>query len=115
MSVRISCGLIEGEERFEADVARPVDAKVLDIPEALATMEAQIVQPDIVGWGATAAILLAMTVKARQMLVTPGKQDLQHGMEGRQRGLAGHQHPTPDERTDAAQEEPQLIDAERWR
>jgi hypothetical protein len=54
----------QGEERFEADVTFPIRAKVIDIPEALATMEAQVVQPDIVGWSATAAILFAMNVKA---------------------------------------------------
>ena len=47
-----------------------------------------------------------------QMLVTPGKQDLQDGMEVRQGGLAGHQHAPPDERADAAQDDSQLIDAE---
>ena len=40
------------------------------------------------------------------------QQDLQDGMEVRQGGLAGHQHPTPDEWADAAQDDPQLVDAE---
>ena len=46
------------------------------------------------------------------MLVTPGKQDLQDGMEVRQGGLAVHQHPTPDERADTTQDDTELVDAE---
>ena len=68
-------------------------------------------QPDSVRRGATAAVLPAMDMKAVQMLVTPGKQDLQDRMEVRQGGCAVHQHPTPDERADAAQDDPQLVDA----
>jgi hypothetical protein len=41
-----------------------------------------------------------------QMLVTPGKQDLQDGMQVCQGGRAAHQHPTPDERADATQDDP---------
>jgi hypothetical protein len=47
-----------------------------------------------------------MDVKTVQMLVTPGKQELQDGMEVRQGDRAGHQHPPPDERADAAQDDP---------
>ena len=55
-----------------------------------------------------------MNVETVQMLITPGKENLQDGMEVRQGGLAGHQHPTPDERADAAQDDAQLVDAEWW-
>jgi len=54
-----------------------------------------------------------MNMEAVQVLVTPGKQDLQDGMQVCQGGRTVEQHPTPDERTDAAQNDPQLIDAER--
>ena len=47
-----------------------------------------------------------------QMLVTPGKQDLQDGMEVRQGRIAAHQHATPDEWADAAQDDAELVDAE---
>jgi hypothetical protein len=60
-------------------------------------MEAQGVQPDIAGRGATAAVFPAMDIETMQMFVTPGKQDLQDGMELRQGSMAVHQHPTPDE------------------
>jgi hypothetical protein len=69
-------------------------------------MEAQVAQPDTAGRGTTAAILFAMNVKAMQMLVTSGKQDLQDGMQVHQDSIVADQHPTPDERTDAAQDDP---------
>ena len=50
-----------------------------------------------------------------QMLIAPGKQDLQQRMEVCEGGLAGHQHAPPDEWTDAPQDDPQLVDAERCR
>jgi hypothetical protein len=49
------------------------------------------------------------------MRITPGKQDLQDRMEVRQGGRTVHQHPTPDERADATQDDTQLLDAERHR
>jgi hypothetical protein len=52
-------------------------------------------------------------METMQMLVTPGKEDLQEGMEVCQGGLAGHQHPTPDERADITQDDTELVDAER--
>src|SRR5262245_33938773 len=51
-------------------------------------------------------------MKTVKMLIAPGKQDLQDRMELRQSRLAAYQHPTPDERADAAQDDPQLVDAE---
>jgi hypothetical protein len=54
-----------------------------------------------------------MDMEAVQMIVTPGKQDLQDGMEVRQGYLAAHKHPTPDERANAVQGNPELVDAER--
>jgi hypothetical protein len=47
-----------------------------------------------------------------QMLVTPGKQDLQDGVEVRQGGMARHEHATPDERAHAAQDDAALVDTE---
>lgn len=45
--------------------------------EALAAMETQIVQPDRVRRGATATVLPAMYMETVQMVVTPGKEDLE--------------------------------------
>jgi len=75
-------------------------------------MEAKVPQQDTLRRGPIAAVLPAMNMEAVQMFVTPGKQDLQDSMQVRQGGRAGHQHPTPDERADAAQDDPQLIDVE---
>ena len=47
-----------------------------------------------------------------QMLVTPGKQALQDGMEVRQGGMAVHQHATPDEWTNTTQDDAELVDTE---
>ena len=67
-------------------------------------------------WPADTAIFSRVSIHTQTpMPVTPGKQDLQHGMEMGQRGLARYQHPTSDERTDTAQDGSQLIDAETWR
>ncbi len=49
------------------------------------------------------------------MLVAPVKDDLEDGMEVRQGGIAAHEQSTPDERTDLAQDDTQLIDAGRFR
>jgi hypothetical protein len=100
------------EARFETELAFPVGAKVIHVSEPLATMQAKVPQQDAMRRCPTATVLSPMDIKPMQMLVTPGKQDLQDGMEMRQGGIAGHQHATPDERADATQEDAELIDAE---
>jgi hypothetical protein len=109
--ILMPCG--PGQQRFETDVALPVRTKVIHIPEALAAMEAQVVQPDIVSRGATAAVFPAVDMETMQMLIAPGKQDLQDGMELRQSRLAAHQYPAPDEWTDAAQDDMELVDTKQ--
>jgi hypothetical protein len=54
-----------------------------------------------------------MNVKAVQMLVTPGKHDLQERMQGRKGHSTPDKHPAPDEWTDAPEDEAELVDAER--
>ena len=99
-------------QELNRDIINVVAAEGIT-PEALATMEAQVMQPDRVGRGTITAVLPAMHIETVQVLVTPGKQDLQDSMEMRQGGLAVYQHPTPDERADVTQDNPQLIDTER--
>ena len=77
----------------------------------LATVEMQVAQHDVTRGSTTATVLSAVDVKTVQMLITPGKQDLQDGVEMRQRGLATDKHPAPDEWADASQDDPQLVDA----
>jgi hypothetical protein len=50
------------------------------------------------------------------MLATPVKDDLEDGMEVGQSGVAADEESTPDERTDLAQDDTQLIDTGwfRW-
>jgi hypothetical protein len=55
-----------------------------------------------------------MDMETVQMVITPSEQDLQDGVEMRQRGLATYKHPAPDEWADAAQDDPQLVDVERY-
>ena len=69
-------------------------------------------QPNSVGRGATAAVFRAMDIETVQMFVTPGKHDLQKHMQVRESHLTPDKHPAPDERADAAQDDPQLVDTE---
>src|SRR2546429_849597 len=110
---RIDTSWGQRQEGFETNVTFPVGAKVVHISKPLAPMEAEVPQHDPPRRCPIAAVLLAMNMEAVQVLVTPGKQDLQDGMQVCQGGRTVEQHPTPDERTDAAQNDPQLIDAER--
>jgi hypothetical protein len=108
---RSSFSRCQGPDGFEADVACPVGAKVIHVPEPLATVELQVAQQDAACLYTTAAVLL--DVETVQMLITPGEQDLQDGVEMRQRGLAAHKDTTPDEWADAAQDDAQLVETER--
>ena len=103
----------QGQDRFETDIAFPVRAKVIHIPEALAAMEAEVPQPDTARRCPTAAVFSAMDMETVQMLVTPGKQDLQERMQVREGHIAADEHPAPDERADASEDDAELVDAER--
>jgi hypothetical protein len=104
---------VPGEERFETNITLPVGTKVIHVSEPLAAMEAAVTQQDTARRRPTAAVFLAMDMETMQMLIAPGKQDLQKRMEVCQGGIAVHQHPTPDEWADATQDDTQLVDAER--
>ena len=58
-------------------------------------------QPDIARRCTIAAVFPAMDIETVQMLVTPGKDDLQERMQVRERHIAPDKHPAPDERADA--------------
>jgi hypothetical protein len=53
-----------------------------------------------------------MNVKAVEMLVTPGKHDLQERMQVCEGHIVPDKHPTPDERTYAPEDNAELVDAE---
>src|SRR5262245_33692877 len=73
----------QGEERFEPDIAFPVGTKVIHVSEPLAAMQAQVPQQDAMCRCPTATVFSPMDIETMQMLVTPGKQDLQDDMEMR--------------------------------
>ena len=47
-----------------------------------------------------------------KVLITPRKEDLNNFMELSQSGVVAHQNTTPDQRTDASEDNAQLIDVE---
>jgi hypothetical protein len=55
-----------------------------------------------------------MDVERVEMLATPVKHDLEDRMQVRQGGVAADEESAPDERTDLAQDDAELIDAERF-
>lgn len=56
------------------------------------------------------AIILPVDVEVMQVLIAPREENLEHEMEVCQGGVAGDQEAPPDERTDAAQDNTQLVD-----
>jgi hypothetical protein len=80
---------VAGQDRFQAEVTHPVINEVVDVAEALPSMEAQrherhVARINIEAETAKtrAAIPLARETKAMQMYIAPGEDDLQRGMEG---------------------------------
>ena len=55
-----------------------------------------------------------MEMERVQMFAAPVKDDLQHGVEVRQGRVAADEQSAPDERTDLAQDDTQLIDTGRF-
>ena len=76
-------------------------------------MQAEVPQPNTTRRCSTAAVFSAMETETVQMLVTPGKQDLQKRMQVRKGHLTPDTYPAPDERANASEDDPQLVDAER--
>ena len=101
------------QDRFKADVADPVSAQVVHLPESLAAMEAQVAQEDTIRLCPTAAILSAMDMEAVQMLVAPVKYHLEDVVKMCQSGIAAHEETAPDEGADPSEDDTQLVDAGR--
>jgi hypothetical protein len=101
----------QGPQRFETDVTFPVGAKIVHVSEPLAAMKAQVAQQDTAGQCTAAAVFPAVDMETVEMLIAPGKHDLEDAMELRQGRLAPYKQATPDEWTDAAQDGTQLVDA----
>ena len=79
--------------------------------EPFATMGTQVTQQHVAGLGTAAAILSAVDVEAVQVLITPGKYDLQDRVEVRQGCVAADEQAAPDQRTDASKDNAELVDA----
>jgi hypothetical protein len=60
---------------------------------------------------AVAARVFAENAEMMEVFVTPREEDLEHEVEVGQGGITSDQESTPDERTDAAQDNAQLVDA----
>ena len=112
---RIKTRGITRDDRFEANITLPMGPVILDIPEALPATETQCAQPDVSGVSSVAPIVLAVEVERVEMLAAPVKDNLEDGMEVRQGGVAADEESAPDERTDLAQDDTQLIDTRRFR
>jgi hypothetical protein len=81
-------------------------------------MAAEVPQLDTAGQCPPAAVVPAMHVKAVERRVTPGKHDLQERMEVREGHLAPDKYPPPAARTNAPEDDAELVDAEwcgSWR
>ena len=61
----------------------------------------------------TSKLPSSLQVEAMQMLIAPGKHDLQNGVELCEGGRTTDQEVTPDERTNAAQDDTQLVNVQR--
>src|SRR2546427_10172048 len=101
---------IKGQRRFKAHVALPLGIIIVDVPETLVPLEAEATQHDMARIGAVAAIILAKNVETMQVFVAPIEDDLEYEVELGQGGVTSDQESTPDERTDAPQDDAQLID-----
>jgi hypothetical protein len=66
--------------------------------------------PDVPSVGAVATEVLAKDVESMQMFVAPLEDDLNHAVELSQSRVALDQKATPDEWTNASQDDTQLID-----
>src|SRR2546427_7273272 len=101
---------IQGQRRFKANVTLPLGIIIVAVPETLAPLEAEATQHDMARIGAVAAIILAKNVETMQVFVAPIEDDLEYEVELGQGGVTSDQESTPDERTDASQDDAQLID-----
>jgi hypothetical protein len=83
---------------------------IVDVPETLALLEAEAPQHDMSSFSAVAAIVFAENAEMMEVFVAPLETDLEHEMELSQSRVALDKKSSPDERTDASQDDAQLID-----
>ena len=104
---------------FQANLQNPAVNEIVLVEKPLPPMQTEIAQPDLPGIiseahpaGASHAIVLAVDTKAMQMdIIPPIHYGLEHGVQLPDAGIAAHPHPSPDQRADVAQHDPELVDA----
>jgi hypothetical protein len=101
---------ITRHDRFETDVTCPASEVIVDVPEALAALPANIPQRHVAGARTVTAVVLAVDVEVVQMLTTPRKGDLQDVVEMTKRSVTMDKEMALDERSDTTQDDAQLID-----
>jgi hypothetical protein len=101
-------------DRCKADVAGPVSAIVVHLPESLAAMKAQIAQQHTVRLCPTAAILPAMDLEAGQMRVAPVTHHLEDVVTRCHGDITAPEETAPDERADPSADDTQSGDAGRY-
>jgi hypothetical protein len=100
---------LPGARRFQADGALPVGVIMGDVLEPLAPLAAEAPQGDVPGVSPVAAIVLAKNMAMVAVCVAPRAAALEHPVELPQGRLAGAQAAPPDERTDATQDDAQVV------
>ncbi len=103
---------------FQADLQDPAVDEIALVEKPLLPMQTEIAEPDLPGVISEAdppvasnAIVLAVDTRAMQMDIIPIHYGLEHGVQLPDAGIAAHPHPSPDQRADVAQHDPELVDA----
>jgi len=101
---------ITGQRRFKANVTLPVGIIIVDVPKTLALLEAEATEHDPPRVSTVATIVLTENAEMVEVFVAPIETDLEHEVELSEGGVASNQESSPDERTDASQNDAQLVD-----
>jgi hypothetical protein len=89
---------------FQSDIAHPVRVIVIDIAKPLALAKLELIQRGTPRIGSAGAIVFPIDMEVVEMLIAPLKEDLNDIVELGEGGGVVYQNPTPDERTDASQD-----------
>ena len=114
---RVAASWVHRQHRFEPEVTDPVIDEIVDVPETLPPMEAQLckrhvtcVNIDVRAAQPWTAIHFAMNVKRVEIGVTPREDNLQRRMEGGQGHVAADEEPAPGQGADPLHDHTELID-----
>jgi hypothetical protein len=104
---------IKGKGPFQPHLVDPAVAEAVLIQEVFAAVKPEVAEPDsyaMVGHP-RGAVLPAVDEEAVQVQVLPAEGHLKHAVELRQDGVIPHEESPPDERADAAEHHPELVEA----